>query len=239
MARNPKAYAAHKLPRFRGLPETPPTLGLDLTTALRKPEPPRQEHDFYPTTQDACTRSLLVADGDRIARCSVIEERAAGEGHLVRILQPWAEARGLAVVASDLVERGKGFQVASYYDTASAPGAALITNPPYNEITARDGHGRWLRHALADPGWTYMALLLSWEWPAGRINGLGALLDEQPFSYCYLCRWKVDFTGEGKPKHRTAWFVWDRLDPRRLDGRGPEPGFRFLDPADDRQEGLL
>ncbi|MEM9524475.1 MAG: hypothetical protein AAF982_10905, partial [Pseudomonadota bacterium] len=102
-----------------------------------------------------------------------------------------------------------------------------------NLINARDGHGRWLRHSLEMPGWDYLALLLSWDWPAARRNGLGALLEAHPFSYCYLLRWKLDFTGEGSPPQRNAWFVWDRSwsqVPMQM---------RFMDRTDARQEVLL
>lgn len=113
----------------------------------------------------------------------------------------------------------------------------IITNPPYCEINARDGHGRWLRHTLSLPGWRYCALLLSWDWPAARANGLGELLDANPFTRCYLMRWKLDFTGEGSPPQRNAWFVWDRDDPR--DTTGNHPSFQWMDRADGRQKGLF
>lgn len=63
------------------------------------------------------------------------------------------------------------------------------------------------------------------------MNGLGDLLNEQPFSYVYLLRFKVDFTGGGSPPQRNAWFVWDRRDPRSRPGLGhhPEPSFRWMD----------
>jgi hypothetical protein len=70
-----------------------------------------------------------------------------------------------------------------------------------------------LRHTLEMPGWSYCALLLSWDWPAARANGLWVLLERHPFSYCYLMRWKLDFTGEGSPPQRNAWFVWVRNWP--------------------------
>ena len=124
--------------------------------------------------------------------------------------------------------------MADYYTCLTSRARAIITNPPFCEINARDGHGRWLRHTLDMPGWDYLALLLSWDWPAARANGLGALLDAHPFSYCYLLRWKLDFTGEGSPPQRNAWFVFDRLDTARV-----EPGFRWLDRLDPRQGALL
>lgn len=69
----------------------------------------------------------------------------------------------------------------------------------------------------------------SWGWPAAVKNGLGGLLDDHPFSYCYLCRWKIDFTGAGNPPQRNAWFIWDKS------WTNPESGFRFLDRTDARQ----
>lgn len=145
------------------------------------------------------------------------------------LARPMCEA-GLTVIGSDTVDRGWPMtEVRSFYDFERSEAPAIITNPPYSEINARDGHGRWLRHTLSLTGWEYCALLLSWDWPAARANGLGALLDAHPFSYCYLMRWKLDFTGEGSPPQRNAWFVWDRR------WTGSEPAFRWLDRADARQ----
>jgi len=146
----------------------------------------------------------------------------------------------LPCCASDLIDRGcpDSWQ-ADFFTCRRSRGGAIITNPPYNLINARDGHGRWLRHTLDMPGWRYLALLLSWDWPAARANGLGAMLDRHPFSWCYLMRWKLDFTGEGSPPQRNAWFVWDRDDPRATDGSAPHPDFRWLDRLDARQGELL
>lgn len=194
-----------------------------------KPQEARRADDFYPTGQPEAIRALLARDGDRILPLRRIWEPCVGAGDLAR---PMIDA-GLTVVGSDLVDRGwTGTDVRSFYDFDVAQAPAIITNPPYSEINARDGHGRWLRHTLDLPGWEYCALLLSWDWPAARANGLGALLDAHPFSYCYLMRWKLDFTGEGSPPQRNAWFVWDRR------WAGAEPAFRWLDRSDDRQAEL-
>jgi hypothetical protein len=192
----------------------------------RRPKGARRDLDFYPTGQPDAIRALLARDGERIQACGMVWEPAVGAGDLAK---PMIDA-GLTVVGSDVVDRGwPDTAVRSFYEFERAEAPAIITNPPYSEINARDGHGRWLRHTLALPEWDYCALLLSWDWPAAKQNGLGALLDENPFSYCYLMRWKLDFTGEGSPPQRNAWFVWDR----RWTGR--EPAFRFLDRVDDRQ----
>ncbi|MDF3606112.1 hypothetical protein PE067_08215 [Paracoccus sp. DMF-8] len=193
----------------------------------------RREHDFYPTGQPEAIRGLLARDGDAIRACGSVWEPACGDGALVREIRDF----GLPCIATDLIDRGcPDSDQADFFECDCARAPAVITNPPFNLINARDGHGRWLRHTLDMPGWRYLALLLSWDWPAARANGLGALLDQRPFSYCYLMRWKLDFTGEGSPPQRNAWFVWDR------DYEGSEPAFRFMDRADGealRQEVLI
>lgn len=209
---------------------------IDGPTAKRPRRRARHADDFYPTGEPEAIRALLAADGDRIRECGSVWEPACGNGAMVREIR----AAGIPCCASDLVDRGcPDSWTADYFTCLRPRGRAIITNPPFNLITARDGHGRWLRHTLEMPGWDYLALLLGWDWPAGRINGLGELLDSQPFSYTYLLRWKVDFTGEGQAPQRNAWFVWDRNDRRAYDGSAPEPSFRFLDRVDHRQGSLL
>lgn len=212
-----------------------PALPVDLPEH-RRADTDRRGLDFYPTAQPEAVRALMAADGDRIRRCNAVWEPACGDGALVRVMR----AEGLKVCASDIVDRGCADSwVADFYTCHRSRGEAIITNPPYDQINARDGRGRWLRHTLDMPGWSYLALLLSWDWPAAKQNGLGALLDARPFSWVYLLRWKLDFTGEGSPPQRNAWFVWDREDPRATDGSRPRPDFRWLDRGDDRQGELL
>lgn len=200
------------------------------TVAMRKPAlEQRRADDFYPTGQPEAIRALLARDGRRIRQIGSVWEPACGDGALVREIR----TAGIPCVASDLIDRGcADSSIADYFAVLDSPCQAIITNPPYALINARDGHGRWLRHALDMPSWRYMALLLSWDWPAARQNGLGVLLDISPFSYCYLMRWKLDFTGEGSPPQRNGWFVWDRDEVR------VEPGFRWLDREDGRQGSL-
>lgn len=190
----------------------------------------RRALDFYPTAQPEAIRALLARDGERIGGLGSVWEPAAGHGDLSREI----EAFGLPCINSDVVDHGAdNVQVRSFYDFTESLAPTIITNPPYCEINARDGHGRWLRHTLSLTGWRYCALLLSWDWPAARANGLGELLNDSPFSYCYLMRWKLDFSGEGSPPQRNAWFVWDRDWPHA------EPAFRWMDKTDWRQGSLL
>ena len=198
----------------------------------------RRELDLYPTGQPEAIRALLSQDGDRIRALGAVWEPAVGYGDLAREL----EADGHVVIASDIANHGwPGTVVRDFYSFDRSAAPVIVTNPPYSEVNARNGHGRWLKHTLALPGWRYLALLLSWDWPAARANGLGALLDAYPFTRCYLLRWKLDFTGEGSPPQRNAWFVWDRDDPRSTDpGAGRHPDFRWLDrDADPRQRRMF
>lgn len=208
----------------------PLPLPLDAPVRTRPRVEKRRADDFYPTGQPEAVRGLLARDGDAIRACGSVWEPACGDGALVREIR----SAGIPCCASDLIERGcPDSWVADYYSCLRSRAQAIITNPPYCEINARDGHGRWLRHTLSIPGWNYLALLLSWDWPAARANGLGALLDSQPFSYCYLMRWKLDFAGEGSPPQRNAWFVWIRgwnQVPMQMRFMNKDDGAQLLQP---------
>lgn len=229
-------------PLFRALKakhRPPATQGalMDLPEATA-PQQQRRDLDFYPTGQPEAIRALLAADGGRIAALGGLAwEPAVGDGALAREM----EGAGLRVIGSDVEDRGWPRTLfLDFMRVPVSPAPVIVTNPPYSEINARDGHGRWLRHTLEMPGWKYCALLLSWDWPAARANGLGAMLDQHPFTRCYLMRWKLDFTGEGSPPQRNAWFVWDRDDARSTDPRAQNhPHFCWLDRHDNRQRSLL
>lgn len=180
----------------------------------------REEHDFYPTPPEV-TRALLSVEGDRLREFGAVWEPAAGDGAMVREMKNF----GLEVVASDLIDRGADAVIMDFYQFASPPCSAMVTNPPYKEINARDGKGRWLSHSF-DIGMEYIALFLNWDWPAA--SGLAGLLARYPISRIYVARWKVDFTGKGAPPQRNAWFIWDTA------WQG-ETALRFLDRADSRQ----
>ena len=171
-----------------------------------RPNEARDQLDFDPTPADA-TASFLRVEGDRIREVGgPVWENAVGDGRMANELV----RHGFDVIGSDIVDRGwPKTQVRSFYDYQSAPSNIVITNPPYCEINARDGHGRWLEH-LFDLNVTYAAMLLNWDWIAARVNGMDALHDRFPPSRVYICTWKIDFRGGGSPPQRNGWFVWDR-----------------------------
>lgn len=198
------------------------------------PEHKRDALDYDPTPPDA-TATFLSREAHSIrAHGDTVWENAVGGGHLAGELV----RAGFKVLGSDIVDRGwPGTLVRSFYEFEAAPARSIVTNPPYCEINARDGHGRWLRHAL-ELGVPYIAFLLNCDWSAARINGLDALFAEHPPTVEYLCCWKIDFRGGGSPPQRNSWFVWDSKRP----GIGPNRWLRerlYRDAPDARQDELI
>jgi hypothetical protein len=187
----------------------------------------RAKDDFVPTPPEP-TRALLHYEGDRIRELGLIWEPAAGDGAMMREI----EGVGFPCVGSDLVDRGCGARIRSFYDFDQPLGdaRAIITNPPYIECNERDGQGRWIWHAMDVLKIEYMALLLSWSWPGA--GGHAKIWATYPPARVYLMRWKIDFTGEGAPPMLNGWFVWDRT------WKG-EPVLRMMDRVDTRQGNLL
>lgn len=181
----------------------------------------REKDDFYPTPPEP-TRAFLHAEIDRLRDFGTIWEPAAGDGAMVCEM----ESLGLRVVASDLIDRGCGAEIRSFYDWSFPAAGAIVTNPPFAECGWGNGKARWLYHALDTLGVEYMALLLNWTWPGA--GGLGPFWSRFPAARVYLMRWKIDFTGQGAPPMLNAWFVWDR----QHEG---ETVLRMLDRKDARQ----
>lgn len=182
----------------------------------------READDFYPTPPEP-TRAFLHAELNHIRAYGKVWEPAAGDGAMVREMQ----VMGLDVIASDLIDRGCGAEIRSFYDYKEAPAQAIVTNPPFSECNRDPG---WVRHALDVLGVDYMALLLPVNWVGA--SGRAALWAKFPPSRTYVMRWRIDFTGQGAPPMLNGWFVWDR----RHKG---ETVLRMLDRNDARQGELL
>jgi hypothetical protein len=197
-----------------------PVLQLDGTFV--KGEAVREADDFYPTPPEP-TRALLYAERDRLLGLGGVWEPAAGDGAMVRDLM----AMGLMVYASDLIDRGCGAELRSFYDYHEAPLNAIVTNPPFAECNRDPG---WVRHALERLNVEYMALLLPLNWLGAA--GRAALWAQFPPARIYLMRWRIDFTGQGAPPMLNAWFVWDK----KHEG---ETVLRMLDRSDARQHELF
>lgn len=159
----------------------------------------REVEDFYPTPPEP-TRALLAAESSRLKDFPLLWEPAAGDGAMVREMR----AAGHQVVASDLIDRGCGAMVKSFYDFDAPLARAIVTNPPFADCNKDPG---WIRHAMGTLGVDYMALLLPMTWlgAAGRAR----LWVDHPPARIYLMRWRIDFTGQGAPPQINAWMIWD------------------------------
>lgn len=185
----------------------------------------REKDEFYPTPPEPI-RAFLHAELNRLQTFDAIWDASAGGGALVREM----EAVGLSVIGSDLIDRGAGYEVKSFYDYDKPLARCTVQNPPFDECGWGNGKARWLKHALETLGLDYMALLLNWTWPGA--GGLAGFWADNPPARVYLMRWKIDFTGQGAPPMLNAWFVWDKL------WQG-ETVLRMLDRNDARQSELF
>ncbi len=167
--------------------------------AVYEAETAREVDDFYPTPPEPI-RALLRAEASYLDHTAPIWEPAAGDGAMVHEIRK----AGYHTHASDLVDRGCGAQIQSFYDFAAAPSCQAITNPPFQECNT----GAWIRHALEVLDLDYMALLLPLGWPGAESRA--ALWAKHKPARVYLMRWRIDFTGAGAPPMLNAWFVWDR-----------------------------
>ena len=183
---------------------------------------PREANDFYPTPPEP-TRALLAAELPRLKSFGGVWEPAAGDGAMVREMLDL----GLMVYASDLIDRGCGAEIQSFYDYHEAPLKAIVTNPPFAECNRDPG---WVRHALDVLGVEYMALLLPINWLGAQ--GRAGLWAAYPPARVYVMRWRIDFTGQGAPPMLNAWFVWDRKSTGTTT-------LHMMDKADARQAVLL
>jgi hypothetical protein len=192
-------------------------------TAKRKT--PRRPREFY-TTPDAATDAFVGAESGRLNDFPLIWEPACGELHLTKRLVH----AGHAVHSSDILDRGVGAEIRSFYDYTSAPAAAIVTNPPFDQCNWKPHRARWIAHALDRLQVDYLALLLPWAWPTA--GGMGDFYEAHQPARVYLMRFRLDFTGQGAPPTAHAWFVWD------VAHQG-ETVLRMLDRSPRRQRSLF
>lgn len=185
----------------------------------------RSEDDFD-RTPPAAIQALIHHEGARLRQFPAIWDPSAGDGRIVRAL----EEEGFTVIASDMVDRGAGYEVRNFYDFTEAPSLASVQNPPFGECSWGDGKVRWQKRLLETLGLEYVALLLPWMWPGA--GGLGPFWATHPPARVYLMRWRLDFTGQGANPSLHAWYVFDKT----WEG---ETVLRMMDPVDIRQPDLF
>lgn len=193
-----KPASARGLFRATGKAAKPVMVDLVGGEAVYADDVAREADDFYPTPPEPI-RAFLHAEGARIrALGGPIWEPAAGDGALAREMH----AAGFDTICSDLIDRGGGATIRSFYDYAEAPSGIIVTNPPWGEAA------QWIAHARQRLGVPYLALLLPWKMPAAATT-VGPLWDADPPARVYLMRWRIDWTGAGGNPSNDAWFVWD------------------------------
>ncbi|MEN3145717.1 hypothetical protein ABCW43_00220 [Neorhizobium sp. IRAMC:178] len=185
----------------------------------------REPNEFYPTPAEPI-RAIIHAEMDRLRDFPMIWGPACGTGVIGKELRH----HGLQTYDSDLIDRGAGAEIRSFYDYTTAPAPAILENPPFAECGWGNGKARWLKHALDVLKVDYMGLLMNWGWPGA--GGLKHFYAAHPPARVYLMRWKIDFTGQGAPPMLNAWFIWDNAH------RG-ETVLRMLDRNDARQEEMF
>lgn len=181
----------------------------------------REPNEFYPTPIEP-VRSIIHAEMQHLRRFSSIWGPACGTGVIGRELR----AHGFETIDSDLIDRGCGAEIKSFYDFKEAPAPAMLENPPFAECGWGNGKARWLYHALETLDMEYMGLLMNWGFPGA--SGLAPFWAKFPPARVYLMRWKIDFTGQGAPPMLNGWFIWDK----KHEG---ETVLRMLDRKDARQ----
>lgn len=185
----------------------------------------READDFYPTPIEPI-RAIIHAELDHLKSFPRVWGPACGTG----VIGAELEANGIRAVNSDLIDRGCGAEIKSFYDYREPLAPAILENPPFSECGWGNGKARWLVHALDNLGVEYMGLLMNWGWPGA--GGLRHFYAKHPPARVYLMRWKIDFTGQGAPPMLNAWFIWDK----RHEG---ETILRMLDRIDPRQKVLF
>lgn len=211
------AASARGLFRATGKAARPTLVGISGGDGVYVDDVAREKDDFYPTPPEP-TRAILAAEAARLRGFEAIWEPAAGDGAMAREIA----AVGLTPILSDLVDRGCGAEIRSFYDFTAPPARAILTNPPFAECNS----GKWVRHALDVLGVEYMALLLPLNWVGAA--GRAPIWAANPPARVYVMRWRIDFTGKGAPPMLNAWFVWDRRCSGVVE-------IKMLDRADGRQ----
>ena len=209
---------------FRATGKTARPVMVDMIdgAAVFADELPREENDFYPTPPEP-TRAIIHAERDRLRTFGTIWEPACGDGAMMREMN----RAGLDAYGSDLIDRGCGAEIRSFYSFTAPPSRAILTNPPFNECNS----GAWIRHAIDVLGVEYMALLLPFNFPGAESRA--GMWARNPPARVYLMRWRVDFTGAGAPPMLNAWFVWDGK------AKAEDTRLLMLSRCDGTQEGFL
>ncbi|TCL09548.1 hypothetical protein BXY66_1599 [Shimia isoporae] len=167
----------------------------------------RKKDDFYPTPPEA-TAALMAAEAKDIRHHApwVIWEPCVGNGAMAEVIRNM----GFTVIGSDLHTRWpetENFIQRDIFDWEARPADAVITNPPFNLMSKRDGTAPFFTH-LMQLGVPYIAMLLGAQWPYAQNRKW--LHDTMPMSRIYPIRWRLQWSEGKNPPQSHNWVVWDR-----------------------------
>jgi hypothetical protein len=181
--------------------------GRDKDPSAYRPQPARGGPDFWPTPK--CLTAALLQYVLPALPGQVIWECAAGDGKLAGAIA----ATGRKVIASDLVpiSGGAAHDFLHADMPVAAVGAAVVTNPPGNQLDAFIARGLQLLDGGLIAG---LGLLLRLDHlqASERVDVLGRATWE------VRCNWRpVWIAGSnGNPRWSSHWIVWLPRDvPRR------------------------
>ena len=153
----------------------------------------RNAADFYPTPWE-CTQALL----DLVYFPDPVWEPACGDGAISEVL----EASGMAVVSTDLHDRGYGRGGVDFLKADIAPPrtGCIVTNPPFNLAEAFIRKSRALQVPFA-------MLLKATYWHAVSRK---ALFHQTGPQHVLALSWRPNFAPERgtSPTMDVIWTVW-------------------------------
>jgi hypothetical protein len=169
--------------------------------------------DFYPTPAWA---TLALIDNESFR--GNIWECACGDGAISKVL----EAKGNAVISSDLYDRGFG-EIGLDFLKSSRRAANIITNPPFH--SAEGFIAKSL--SLAE---TKFALLLRLAFLEGAHRARSIFLKHPP-SRVWVFSERITFYAKGAKVAGSgttayAWFVWDKATSSSTELRWFKPGYK-------------
>lgn len=160
----------------------------------------REPNDYYATDPKA---ARLLMEVERFA--PYIWECACGEGHLAKEF----EKAGYHVYASDIINRGYGYQQ-DFLNSVAPPvaGFDIITNPPYSKAQ------EFVEHALEISALgTKVAMLLKIQFLEGKARR--KLFEKYPPKTLYVSSARLNCAKNGEFEKYAkstaicyAWYVW-------------------------------
>lgn len=162
----------------------------------------RRANDFYPTPESA-TLALLEHELGTLRAFGAVWEPCAGDGAIIDVLNK----AGIRTTATDIAPRRSDIVGIDVYRCRSAFDPAVVTNPPFSEVSPRSGGAPLIHHLLVTLRVPYLALLLpaTWMWAWRR---RGAFLSAYPPARVLPVTTRIDWDGRGNPASDHAWHVW-------------------------------